>query len=97
MSVGDLWPGIVSHKSQVSELKNWMPKHSTKKKKKPSVRVELRAGGDPHRPEKPGWSACHMRQWPKKEKKMHSIQFLAPEFCKILGQEQQSKKHPSKK
>ena len=42
-----------------------MPKHS----KKPSVGVELRAGGDPHRSEKPGWSAGDMRQWPKKEKK----------------------------
>ena len=47
-----------------------MPKHSKKKKKKkPSVSVELRAGGDPHRPEKLGWSAGDMRQWPKKEKK----------------------------
>ena len=69
MSVCDLWRGIVSHKSQVSELKNWMPKHSKKKKKKPSVSVDLRAGGDPHRPEKLGWSAGDMRQWPKKEKK----------------------------
>ena len=31
------------------------------KLKKPSVRVELRDGGDPHRPEKPGWSASGMR------------------------------------
>ena len=30
--------------------------------KKPSVGVELRAGGDPHRSEKPGWSARDMRQ-----------------------------------
>ena len=65
MSVGDLWRVIVSRKSQVSELKNWMPKHS---KKTPSVRVELRAGGDPHRSEKPRWSAGDMRQRPKKEK-----------------------------
>ena len=48
------------------ELKNWMPRHS---KKKPIVRVELRAGGDPHRSKKPGWSAGDMRQWPKKKKK----------------------------
>ena len=32
-SVSDLWHGIVSRKSHVSELKNWMPKHSKKKKK----------------------------------------------------------------
>ena len=42
-----------------------MPMHS----KKPSVGVELRAGGDPHRSEKPGWSARDMRQQLKKEKK----------------------------
>ena len=65
MSVGDLWRGMVSRKSHVSKIKNWMPKHS----KKPSVRVELRAGGDPTRSEKPGWSAGDMRQWPKKKKK----------------------------
>ena len=43
-----------------------MPMHS-KKQKKPSVGVELRAGGDPHRFEKPGWSAGDMRQWPKQK------------------------------
>ena len=37
MSVSDLWRGIVSGKSQVSKLKNWMSKHSKKKKKMPSV------------------------------------------------------------
>ena len=58
----DLWRGIVSGKSHVSELKNWMPKHS---KKKPSVRVELKAGGDPHGSEKRGLSAGDIRQWPK--------------------------------
>ena len=47
---------MASHKSHVRELKNWMPRHS----KKPSVRVELRAGGDLHRSEKPGWSASDM-------------------------------------
>ena len=66
MSVGDLWHGMVSCKSHASELKNWMPRHS---KKKPIVRVKLRAGGDPHRSKKPGWSAGDMRQWPKKKKK----------------------------
>ena len=67
MSVNDLWCGMVSHKSHVSELKNWMPRHS-KKKKKPRVGVELRVGGDPHRFEKLGWSAGDTRQWPKKKK-----------------------------
>ena len=28
---------------------------------------ELRAGGDPHRSEKPGWSASDTRQWPARE------------------------------
>ena len=41
----------------------------SKQKNKPSVGVEFRAGGDPHRSEKPGWSAGDMRQWPKQ--KMH--------------------------
>ena len=63
--VGDLWHGIISCKSQVSELKNWMPKHSKKTKQnkqtKPSFGVELRAGGDTKRSEKPGWSAGNMR------------------------------------
>ena len=45
-----------------------MPMHS-KQKNKPSVGVEFRAGGDPHRSEKLGWSAGDMRQWPKQ--KMH--------------------------
>ena len=36
-----------------------------KTKKKPSVGIELRAGWDPHRSEKPGWSASDTRQWPK--------------------------------
>ena len=44
----DPWHGMVCHKSHVSELKNWMHMHS-KKQKKPSVGVELRAGGDPCR------------------------------------------------
>ena len=58
MSVGDPWRGIAPRKSHVSKLKNWMPMHS----KKPSVGLELRAGRDPNRPEKPGWSAGDMRQ-----------------------------------
>ena len=62
MSVSDLWRGMVSCKSHVSELKNWMPRHS----KKQSVGVELRADGDTYRSEKPGGSASGMRQ------KMHS-------------------------
>ena len=32
--VSDLWRGMTSRKSHVSELKNWMPMHSKKKKKK---------------------------------------------------------------
>ena len=28
MSVSDLWRGMVSRKSHVSKLKNWMPMHS---------------------------------------------------------------------
>ena len=50
----------------MSELKNWMSMHSKNKQKKPIVRVELRAGGDPHRSEKPGWSASDTGQWPQK-------------------------------
>ena len=57
---------MVSPKSHVSELKNWMPMHS-KKQKKPSVGVELRAGGDPHGSEKQGWSASDMTQWSKQK------------------------------
>ena len=33
----------------------------SKNKKQSSVAVELRAGGAPHRSEKPGWSAGDMR------------------------------------
>ena len=50
-----------------------------KQKKRPSVGVEHRAGGDPHRSEKPGWSAGDTRQWPK-QKKCIGIRFLPPEF-----------------
>ena len=32
MSVGDPWRSIMSRKLHVSELKNWMPKHSKKAK-----------------------------------------------------------------
>ena len=56
----------------MGELKNWMPMHS-KKQKKPSVGVELRAGGDPHRSEKPGWSAGDTRQWPKQKMHRHPV------------------------
>ena len=52
-------------------------------KKKPSVGVELRAGENPHMSEKPGWSGCDMRQWPKRKenKKCIGIRFLPWEFC----------------
>ena len=51
-SVSDLWSGIVSRKSHVSELRNRMPKHS--KKKMSCVGVEFRAGGELYGSEKPG-------------------------------------------
>ena len=59
-----------------------MPMHS-KNKKKPRVGIKLRAGGDPHMSEKPGWSAGDMRQWPKQQQKKNcvGIQFLPREFC----------------
>ena len=44
-----------------------------KTKKNPSVGVELRAGGDPHRSEKPGWSAGDTRQWPKQKMHRHPV------------------------
>ena len=53
------------------ESKNWMRKHS--KAKKPSIGVELRAGGDPHRSEKPGWSVDDMREWSKQKMHRHPI------------------------
>ena len=65
MSVSDLWRGIASRKSHVSESKNGMSMHSKKQKK---TGVELRAGGDPRRSEKPGWSAGDKRQWTKQKK-----------------------------
>ena len=55
--MGDLWHGMKSRKSHVREFKNWMPRHS----KKPSVRVELRAGGDRRSSEKPRWSASEIK------------------------------------
>ena len=71
-----------------------MPKHS----KKPSVRVELRACGDPHRSEKPGWSAGDMRQWPKKRnQKMHSHPVSPTGVLLLPSKEQPSKKQPSSK
>ena len=78
MSVDNLWRGMVSRKSHASDLKNWIPIHS----KKPSVGVVLRAGGDPHRSEKPGLSAGDMRQWPKKTKEnMHRHSVFPQELC----------------
>ena len=67
MSVSDLWRGMASLKSHVSELKNWMPMHSKTKKAKCAGRAER---SDPHRSEKPGWSAGDTRQW-SKQKKIH--------------------------
>ena len=64
MSVGNPWRGIASSKSQVSELKNWMPKHSEKAK----CWGRAQSWWRPQRSEKPGWSAGDMRQWPKMAK-----------------------------
>ena len=52
----------------------------SKTKKKQSVGIELRAGGNPHRSEKPGWSAGDMRHWPK-QKKCIGIRFLLRDFA----------------
>ena len=82
VSVSDLWHDMVSCKSHVSELENWKPIHS-KNKKKLSVRVELRSGGDPYRSEKPRWSASDMRQWPKQKMHRHPVsptRFLLLDF-----------------
>ena len=49
-----------------------MPLHS-KKQKKAECRVELSAGGDPHRSEKPGWSAGDTRQWPIQKMHRHPV------------------------
>ena len=46
---------------------------SIQKQKKPSTRVELRAGGDPHRSEKPEWNASDMRQWLKQKMHRHLV------------------------
>ena len=35
--------------------------------------MELRAGGDPYRSEKPEWSAGDMRQWPKQKMDRHPV------------------------
>ena len=72
MSVSDLCHGMASRKSHVSELKNWMSMHSENKKKS-SVGVELRAGGDPHRSEMPGWSAGDTRHWPKQKLRRRQV------------------------
>ena len=66
VSVSDLWRGMVSRKSHVSELKNWMPMHSNKKTKKTKAKCQLRAGGDPRRSKKPRWSTSDTGQWPQK-------------------------------
>ena len=45
----------------------------SKTKKKPIVGVKLRVDGDPHRSEKPRWSAGDMRQWPKQKMHRHPV------------------------
>ena len=55
VSASDLWRGMATCKSRA-----WIKKldaYAFKKQKNPSVGVELRAGGDPNRSEKLGWSA----------------------------------------
>ena len=41
-----------------------------KKRQSKVIKVELRAGGDLHRPEKPGWSAGDMVKQPKNQMKI---------------------------
>ena len=53
----------------------------SKKQKKPSVGIEPRAGGDPHRSEKPGWSAGDMRQWPKQKTNVQVSGFFHGSFA----------------
>ena len=36
-NVSNLWRGMASRTSHASELKNWMPKHSQKKRKKKKI------------------------------------------------------------
>ena len=71
------------------------------KKKKPTVGVELRVGGDPHRSEKPGWRAGGMRQLNKKKKKKHRY-LVSPTgvlllvFFDLFKVSKNTKKKPSK-
>ena len=83
MSVSDLWHDMASCTSHVSELKNWMPMHSKTNKK--SVGVELRAGGDTHRSEKPGWSASDMRQWSKQKMHRHRVSLTGVLLLVFVG------------
>ena len=65
MSAGDPWRGIMSCKSHglsVSDLRRGMVSRKLHVRKKPSVGLELRADGVPHKSEIPGWSAGDMRQ-----------------------------------
>ena len=41
MSVSDFWRGMMSRKSHVSELKNWMPMHSKQKKGLGGVKSQI--------------------------------------------------------
>ena len=72
--VSDLWRGMASRKSVTCVWIKKLDVYAFKNKKKPSVGVELRAGGDPHRSEKPGWSAGDMRSGLNKKKiHRHSV------------------------
>ena len=100
--------------ASLGKLKNWIPTHSkTNKQKNPSVGVELRAGGDPHRSEKPGWSAGDMRQWPKQKMHRHpvspmgvlllfffnlfEVSKITTKFFDLFKVSKNTKKQPSKK
>ena len=81
VSVSDLWHGMVSRKSHVSKLKNWMPMHS-KNKKKPSVRPELRAAGDPISLRSQGGVPVTQGSGLKKEMPIHPV---SPKGVLLLG------------
>ena len=73
-----------------------MDAYTFKKKKKPSVGVELRGAGDPHRSEKLGWSAGDMRQWPNQKMHRHPVSPAGVLLLVFwLVQSQQNKKQPS--
>ena len=75
------WHGVPQVTQVLHRIKK-LDAYALKNKKKPNVGVELRAGGDPHRSEKPGCSAGDTRQWPKQ--KMHRYP-VSPKGVLLLG------------